>query len=334
MFEQIVEKDAGPDWGDGEIDDIVECERIIRSTQARQAHHIADLFEKRLELVKRTHRLESGQIAQSVIGEVAMARQVAASTAANQFGFALGLKRLPSTQALFAAGAISERVARAVTTETGGLTAADTQTIDDQLAEKLPTLTAMRAAAAARKLAIGLDPHGAQHATNAARSERHISIHALPHSMASIRMNLPAEQAAALYQALDDYAQGLKYEGDSRTGSQIMSDTAVERITGQSNAGDIAVEIGLLMTPGALLADEDFPALLSGYGPLPAAIGRQLAAGSKAWLRRLFTDPASGDLTTRDKTRRRFDGPLAGFIRERDQHCGRPWCDSVSYTHL
>src|SRR5665811_2380598 len=91
MFEQIVEKDAAPDCGDGEIDDIVECERIIRSTQARQAHHIADLFEKRLELVKRTHRLESGQIAQSVIGEVAMARQVAASTAANQFGFALAV---------------------------------------------------------------------------------------------------------------------------------------------------------------------------------------------------------------------------------------------------
>ena len=120
---------------------------------------------------------------------------------------------------------------------------------------------------------------------------------------------------------------GRRFPQALRAGRCPQSDTAVERITGQSKAGDIAVEIGLLMTPGALLADEDFPALLSGYGPLPAAIGRQLAAGSKAWLRRLFTDPVSGDLTTRDKTRRRFDGPLAGFVRERDQHCGRPWCD-------
>src|SRR5680860_1579825 len=230
MFEQIVEKDAGPDWGDGEIDDIAECERNIRSTQARQAHHIADLYEKRLELVKKAHRLEDGKIAQSVIGEVAMARQVSASTAANQFGFALGLKRLPSTDALFSEGAISERVARAVTTETGGLAAADARTIDDQLAEKLPTLTAMRAAAAARKLAIGLDPHGAQHATNVARSERHISIHALPHSMAAIRMNLPAEQAVAVYRALDDYAQGRKYEGDPRTGSQIPPSTSCRAV--------------------------------------------------------------------------------------------------------
>src|SRR5665811_2594073 len=118
MFEQIVDKDAGPDWGDGEIDDIADCERIIRSTQARQAHHIADLYEKRLELVKKAHRLEDGKIAQSVIGEVAMARQVSASTAANQFGFALGLKRLPSTDALFSEGAISERVARAAVSYT------------------------------------------------------------------------------------------------------------------------------------------------------------------------------------------------------------------------
>ena len=122
-------------------------------------------------------------------------------------------------------------------------------------------------------------------------------------------------------------APGHKFPQALRAGRCPQSDTAVERITGQSHAGDIAVEIGLLMTPGALFADEDIPALLAGYGPLPAAIGRQLAAGSKAWLRRLFTDPATGDLTTRDNTRRRFDGPLAGFIRERDQHCGRPWCD-------
>ena len=82
--------------------------------------------------------------------------------------------------------------------------------------------------------------------------------------MASISMRLPAEQAVVVYKTLDNIAQGLKYEGDPRTGSQLMCDTAVERLTGQSHAGDIAVEIGLLMTPGSLLADEDVPAMLEG----------------------------------------------------------------------
>ena len=140
-------------------------------------------------------------------------------------------------------------------------------------------------------------------------------------------MRIPAAQAVAVYTALDNIAQGLKYEGDSRTASQIMCDTAVERITGQKQADDIAVEIGILMTSESLLGDEDVPAMLSGYGPVPAAIARHLATGSKAWLRRLFTDPMTGTLVDRDKTRRRLDGPLAGFVRDRDQQCSRPYCD-------
>ena len=35
----------------------------------------------------------------------------------------------------------------------------------------------------------------------------------------------------------------------------------------------------------------------------------------------------TGELTHRDPTRRRFDGPLAGFVRDRDQQCSRPYCD-------
>ena len=106
-----------------------------------------------------------------------------------------------------------------------------------------------------------------------------------------------------------------------------MCNTAIERITGQKCADDIAVEIGTLMTQESLLGDEDVPAMLTGYGPVPAAIARQLATGSKAWLRRLFTNPITGSLVDRDKTRRRFDGPLAGFVRDRDQQCSRPYCD-------
>ncbi len=333
MTDRVDETQPTPAVGAAEIDVIVECERTIRAAQAERAHLIVTLFEKRLAAPRDPRRLDEGDIAKSVIAEVAMARQVSASASANQFGFALGLKRMPLVQALLARGEISERVAKAVVSETVGLSAGDTSTIDSALAPKLATLTAKQAAAAARKIAIGLDPHGAQRAAKVARSEHHISMHMLPHSMAAIRMNLPAEQAVAVYKALDDYAQGLKYEGDRRSGSQIMVDTAVERITGQSHAGDVAVEVGVLMTAESLLGDSDMPALLSGYGPLPAAIGRRLAAGSKVWLRRLFTDPISGDLIGRDPRRRRFDGPLAHFIDARDQQCQRPWCDCRIRDH-
>lgn len=156
--------------------------------------------------------------------------------------------------------------------------------------------------------------------------------------MASISMRIPATQAVAVHKTLDNIAQGLKYEGDPWTASQMMCDTAVERLTGQKHADDMAVEIGILMTPGSLFADEDVPALLSGYvlsrprSPATSLrVPKRGSADSFPLLAELVggacTDPMSGNLIDRDPRRRRFDGPLAGFVRERDQQCSRPYCD-------
>jgi len=109
----------------------------------------------------------------------------------------------------------------------------------------------------------------------------------------------------------------------------------VERLTGQTRAADVAAEIGLLMRPETLFADEDTAAVLAGYGPIPPGIARNITGHTKVWVRRLFTRPATGEDTGgggeqiigRDPRRRRFDGPLGDLIRAVDQHCQRPWCD-------
>ena len=49
-----------------------------------------------------------------------------------------------------------------------------------------------------------------------------------------------------------------------------MSDTLVERVTGQSFAAAVPLEIGLVMTENALLGRTETPAQLPGYGPIPA----------------------------------------------------------------
>ncbi|MBC7596168.1 MAG: DUF222 domain-containing protein [Kineosporiaceae bacterium] len=163
------------------------------------------LYDKRLELgrTRPAFRIEAGRVAQSVIGEVAMARQISASAAANQFGFALGLRAMPETTKAFATGSISDRVAKAVVDEVGGLSPDDANSVDFDLAPNLPMMSAKRAGAAARKLVLQVDPHASRHAANTARRDRHISIHVLPHSMASISMRIPAAQAVAVYTALD-----------------------------------------------------------------------------------------------------------------------------------
>lgn len=46
------------------------------------------------------------------------------------------------------------------------------------------------------------------------------------------------------------------------------------------------------------------------------------------WIRRLYTDPASGELNGMDTRRRFFTGSVRRFISLRDQHCRTPWCDA------
>ena len=196
-------------------------------------------------------------------------------------------------------------------------------------------MTPKRAGTAARRLVIGIDPDHADHAATAARAHRGVWIVAAPDAMGRLCATLAADQAVACFTALDGQARGLRADGDARTINQLMADTLVERLTGQTRAADVAAEIGLLMRPETLFADEDTAAVLAGYGPIPPGIARNITGHTKVWVRRLFTRPAGGEdqpgggeqIIGRDPRRRRFDGPLGDLIRAVDQHCQRPWCD-------
>ena len=108
-----------------------------------------------------------------------------------------------------------------------------------------------------------------------------------------------------------------------------MADTLVERVTGQATAEGGTAEIELVMTDAALLGGEDTPAHVVGYGPIPAALARQIVRDAdQAWLRRLFTRPDTGMLVAMDSRRREFDGELRHFLLVRDEICWTPWCDA------
>ncbi len=74
----------------------------------------------------------------------------------------------------------------------------------------------------------------------------------------------------------------------------------------------------------ALLGADDLPGDLAGYGPIPAAVARDLAARG-TW-RRILTDPASGRPVDYGTTRYRPPTHLAGLVITRDQTCQFPGC--------
>jgi len=87
------------------------------------------------------------------------------------------------------------------------------------------------------------------------------------------------------------------------------------------------------MTDLSLFGISEESAHLDGYGPIPVDLARELVIGAcsgaeKLWLRRLYTNPTSGELLSMDARSRLFPAGLARFIRLRDQTCRTPWCDA------
>jgi hypothetical protein len=68
-----------------------------------------------------------------------------------------------------------------------------------------------------------------------------------------------------------------------------------------------------------LMGLDEQPGELAGYGPIPAALAREIAAGG-TW-RRLLTDPQSGVLLDYGRTTYTPPVGLADFVRARDVVC-------------
>ena len=317
---------SDPLWeaGASRIEAIKGLDRLICAAQAEQLSQIAALRQERRELMP----LGSADPSLSVIGEVAMARNISPSAAGTQFGMAMGLQQLPQVFGLFRDGIIGESVARAVVRESESLDVDDFVVLDAEIAPRLPGLPHVKAAMATRRAVIRIDVEAARARAERNRADCRITLCPEPDGVAVLRVRGPAEQLTAVYDTLDAWAQGLRSTGDQRTGGQIMVQTLVERITGLAHADSVEVEIGLVMDAATLVGAGDEPVDLAGYGPISPDVADDLIARARhVTVRRLLTDPVDGTLLARDPRRRRFDGPLASHIRSRDQRCRQPGCD-------
>jgi hypothetical protein len=113
-----------------------------------------------------------------------------------------------------------------------------------------------------------------------------------------------------------------------------MADTLVERVTGRPAEEPEPVALNLVMSDQALWGQDSAPAVLDGYGPIPASVAQRLVKDavvdrrSLATLRRLYRDPKSGSLVAMESRSRFFPKGLAGFIGVRDRTCRTPYCDA------
>jgi hypothetical protein len=271
------------------------------------------------------------QASRGIAGEIGLARRISPHKAQREVGWArILVTELPATFAALQAGDTSEWRALLVARETAWLSREHRATVDTEIAAQLTGWGDRQVEAETKRLAYRLDPEGYVERIRNAPNERHVSIRPAPDAMVRLSTLLPAPAGVACYAELARTADMTVAAGDERGRGQIMADTLVERITGQAAAPDVPVEINLVMTDQTLLGGDDEPAVIPGYGPVPAGIARRLITAASPrtpmWLRRLFRSPKSGELLTMESRRRLFTPAQRRYLTILDDVCTTPWC--------
>jgi hypothetical protein len=160
--------------------------------------------------------------------------------------------------------------------------------------------------------------------------------------MAWLSLYLPGDTACAIWNRSTATARGLQTPDEPRTLTQLRADAAASLLLGAGNAtapGEAAADagaIGKIPPPRAdglvtvpvfsLLGLTDEPAVLDGFGPVPASMARKLVAGGAESFYRVLVDPRDGAPLEIGRTRYRLPETIKQWLRLRDTKCTFPGC--------
>ncbi|MUL64813.1 HNH endonuclease [Mycobacterium sp. CBMA 234] len=309
------------------VDRIAEFERAKAAAAAGQAVAAAALAARRGKVTTRRR---------SVGSEVGLARRESPQQGARRVAMAQLLTTdMPHTLAALAAGVLSEYRAELITKEAACLSPQDRRKLDAQMCADWSGLDGLgdsKIEARAKCIALRLDEQAVLEKARRALSERRVTVRPVFGSMAYLTALLPVVEAYETYGALNAAARGAGVDG--RTRNQVMADTLVERVTGRAITAPTPVAVSLVLSDETLLAGGPEPAHLAGSGPIPATLARHLIERAvldehtEASLRRLYAQPATGNLVAMESRSRTFPTGLARFIANRDQTCRTPYCNA------
>jgi len=318
----------------GLIDRISVLERAKSAAAAEQA-----VLTARLDCARREREAAAGVPAarrgKGLGSEIALARRDSPNRGGRHLGFARALaNEMPHTLSALTAGLLSEWRAMLIVRESACLDVADRRILDARMCADQASLEGKgdkRIEADAKAIAYELDPHAVVDRAARAESERSVWVRPAPDNMTYVTALLPMPQGVSVYAALRREADTC---GDGRSRGQVMADTFVERITGRPADVPVPIAVDLVITDDTLLGGDQAAARVPGYGPIPAAVARQLVnraahdARSRATLRRLYRHPDSGALIAMESRARAFPKGLTRFITVRDDTCRTPYCDA------
>ncbi|MCC9203716.1 HNH endonuclease [Arthrobacter sp. zg-Y769] len=263
---------------DAVLIDRLRCLEELKAAASAAQARAAAAFDASTRAAHARAGIPAEQQGKGAAAQVALARRESPARGGRILGFAKALTHeMPDTLRALSEGRISEWRATLLVRETACLSMENRRLVDQEIAgdpEKLEGLGDGRLLGEIRRLTYRIDQEALVRRAAKAQADRYVSCRPAPDTMTYLTGLLPVAQGVAVFAALSREADSLRSRGDSRGRGQIMADTMVERITGQAHAGNVPVEVQLVMTDRTLLAGSAEPAYLSGYGVVPSGWAR------------------------------------------------------------
>lgn len=299
-------------------------------------------------------------IVDEILEEVSVALRRSIGSVRRDLAAARGLAALPATAEALAAGHISPAHAEVVTRLADGLPEHIAPVFERRVLERAVVATSGETAAFARRLRARLDVAGEEARRREAVRHIDVRVWAEDDGLACLQARLPLADAARVHAAIDARARLVAFDPDQTMGERraaalvealcghassssgtdaVLSSGAAQHPGAAQHAGvATAVEIQVLVDVATLLGLADDAAFIDlpgdGRVPMTAAALRALVADPAVpvSLRRLVTDPRTGEIVDRGRTAYRVTGDLRAFVIHRDGTCRFPHCMRSALT--
>jgi hypothetical protein len=184
-------------------------------------------------------------------------------------------------------------------------------------------------------------------------AERRVEFRPDRDGMAWLSAYLPADQAQAGWNRLTAVARSMKGPDEPRTLAQLRADTFAAAVLGSAStdASDtrgsgsftegagaaldrvqspIRAQVLVTVPVFSLMGLTDEPAVLDGYGPVPASMARRLVADGAGSFYRVLVDRRDGAPLEIGRTSYRVTKAMRAWLRMRDGKCPFPGCSNNS----
>lgn len=319
------------------VDAITDAGRAQNVACARELAAIGELYARRApdDDEERFSWAVDGH--ENVVAEVAAALRISRGRARGRLRHAIALReRLPRVAEAFARGDIDFRLVAALVTRTENVDDAEViAKIDVAVARHAPQWMRLSGPKAAERIDMWVarfDPAGVR-VPGPRNENRYVDIGCTDAGLAGVWAQLHATDGAALERKLDAMAATV-CPGDPRTKAQRRADAlgalafGAEVLGCQCGGPECAapqrppstnVVLHVLAEQAAVNGASQAPGYLPGYGPLPAALVREVAELAK--IKPVWIPPGVAESGYRPST------ALAEFVRFRDLTCRFPGCD-------